>query len=89
MRINQPEKIESQKFVSSIKIEWCWKKWDEIIFGGVWWLVTVFNIPWILEAFSSFGKENAKKDEFSEKFPTASDPPPSFSENHVAICSQC
>ena len=31
---------------------------------------------------------NSKTDEFSEKFQTAFDPPPSFSENHIAIFSE-
>ena len=36
------------------------------------------SVPWL-------GKGNpSKTDEFSEKFQTAVDPPPSFSENHVA-----
>ena len=29
--------------------------------------------------------DGAKTDEFSEKFQTAFDPPPSFSENHIAV----
>ena len=36
-----------------------------------------------------FGRDNpTKMDEFSEKFQTAFDPPPSFSENHIAIISE-
>ena len=33
-------------------------------------------------------RDTSKTDEFSEKFQTAFDPPPSFSENHIAIFSE-
>ena len=39
----------------------------------------------LIFVFPFLGKDGVSKiDEFSEKFQTAFDPPPSFSENHIA-----